>query len=140
MKFCKSCGTQMADDQMFCPNCGTNQAAAPAPQYAPPVQAILNNSDWDGSVFDTFVNSLAASLIMTLTCFIATPWAICYIMKYVVSHAVIDGRRLRFVGTGGSLFGNWLKWLLLTVVTCGIYSFWVTPRLYKWIVSNIHYE
>ena len=112
-------------------------------QYVPPRNQVSPNpfkgSDWDGTVFDTFVNSLGASLIILLTCGIATPWAICFMMKFVIGHATIDGKRLVFEGTGGSLFGNWIKWFLLTIITCGIYGFWVYPRLYKWVASNIHF-
>jgi hypothetical protein len=145
MKFCNNCGTQLSDDMQFCNNCGAKQGAAPAaapvnPRPVPPVSSIINNSTWDGSVLDTVVNSIVASLIMGLTCGIATPWAICYMMKFVIGHAVIEGKRLRFVGKGGSLFGNWIKWMLLTMITCGIYGFWVTPRMYKWVVSNIEFE
>ena len=89
-------------------------------------------------MFETFVASLAASLIMSLTCGIATPWAICYLWKFILEHAIIDGKRLTFDGTGGQLFGNWIKWFLLTVITFGIYSFWVAPRLYKWVASHTH--
>ena len=123
MAFCKNCGTQVLEGETFCKNCGTPTASG---------------STWDGSVFDTVVNSIAASLICVLTCGLGAPWAICYIMKFVIGHAVIDGKRMRFDGTGGQLFGNWIKWLLLTFITCGIYSFWVTPRLYKWVASHIH--
>lgn len=100
----------------------------------------FSNSTWDGGVVDTIVNSIVASLIMTCTCSIAAPWAICYMMKFIISHTVIDGKRLKFDGDGGSLFAQWIKWLLLCVVTCGIYSFWVAPRLYKWVASHIHFE
>ena len=123
MAFCKNCGTPVLEGETFCKNCGAPTASG---------------STWDGSVFDTIVNSIAASLICVLTCGIGAPWAICYIMKFVIGHAVIDGKRMRFDGTGGQLFGNWIKWLLLTFITCGIYSFWVTPRLYKWVASHIH--
>lgn len=141
MKFCNNCGTQLSDDMQFCNNCGAQQGYAPAaPQPVPSVSSVVNQSTWDGGVLDTVVNSIVASLIASITCGIATPWAICYMMKFVIGHTVIGGRRLRFVGTGGSLFGNWIKWFLLTVITCGIYGFWVTPRLYKWIASNIEFE
>ena len=166
MKFCKACGTQLNDSQQFCTNCGANQAGTPQPQqpqyappqpqpqqpqyvppqptyappqptYAPP-QPARPQSDWDGGVLETIVNSIVASLIITFTCGIAAPWAICYMMKFIVGHAIIDGRRMTFDGDGASLFGNWIKWLLLTVITCGIYSFWVIPRMYQWIAKHIH--
>lgn len=124
MSFCKKCGQSLDNAAEFCPNCGT----------------AIKTSTWDGGVFDTVVNSIVASLITTFTCGIATPWAICYMMKFVISHVVVDGKRLTFDGTGGQLFGNWIKWFLLTLITCGIYGFWVTPRLYRWIASHTHIE
>lgn len=122
MAFCNKCGSAINDSIEVCPNCGAGR----------------KNSTWDGGVLDTIINTIVASLIVTITFGIATPWAICYMMRFVIGHAVVDGKRLAFDGTGGQLFGQWLKWLLLTVVTCGIYSFWVIPRMYRWIASHIH--
>ncbi len=146
MKHCPYCGNQLEDSMKFCSACGNAQPqpqSQPAPQpqvnvYTQPAAAPVRESTWDGGVFDTVINSIVASLIISFTCGIATPWAICYMMRFVVEHAVIDGKRLTFDGTGGQLFGNWLKWFFLTLITCGIYGFWVTPRLYKWVCSHIH--
>ena len=150
MAFCKNCGAQMNDGARFCGRCGaTVDVNQNNGYYAPqaPVYNVNMNmnanprvSTWDGGVFETVVNSIVASLIMTFTCGIATPWAVCYMMKFIIEHAVIDGKRMTFDGTGGQLFGNWIKWFLLTLITCGIYSFWVAPRLYKWVASHIHSE
>lgn len=141
MHFCSNCGTQIDDEIQFCPSCGSKQIRMDEPQqtYQQPVNPP-RISDWDGGVIDTVVNTIAAGLIITFTCGIATPWAICYIYKFVISHVLVDGRRLKFTGTGGDLFITWLKWLVLMIITCGIYTFWVTPRLYKWIASNTHFE
>ena len=138
MKYCKSCGAQLEDSMQFCNQCGARQEDAPV------VNVNVTNqtsrfSDWDGGVFETFLTMLAASLIISFTCGIATPWAVCYLVNFIVSHATIDGKRLTFDGSGGDLFIQWLKWLLLTVITCGIYSFWVIPRMYKWVASHIHF-
>ncbi len=139
MKYCKNCGQQLEDTISFCPSCGTS-CAAPQPVSPQPAATAPKSkfSTWDGGVLETIGAGIVASLIITFTCGIATPWAICYMMKFIISHAVIDGKRLAFEGTGGGLFVNWLKWALLTLITCGIYSFWVTPQLYKWIASHIH--
>jgi len=150
MRFCTNCGSQLADNVVFCPSCGTKMEAAAEqqqqqfqqPVYQQPVQVQPEPivSKWDGGVLDTFGNALVASLLITITCGIGTPWAICYMWKFIIGHAVVDGKRLKFTGTGGRLFGNWLKWALLTLITCGIYSFWVTPKMYNWLVSNTHFE
>ena len=146
MAFCTNCGAQMNDGQQFCTSCGTKvAAAAPVAEPTPAAQAPVyqaapaaKESTWDGGVLDTIVNSIIASLIMSITCGIGTPWALCYIFRFITEHSIVDGKRMKFTGTGGGLFAQWIKWFLLTVITCGIYSFWVTPRLYKWIVSHIH--
>lgn len=53
-----------------------------------------------------------------------------------INHTVIEGRRLKFTGTAVGLFGNWIKWLLLSIITLGIYGFWVRIALEKWRVKN----
>jgi uncharacterized membrane protein YjgN (DUF898 family) len=52
--------------------------------------------------------------------------------RWRAKHSAIDGRRLVFTGSAVGLFGNWLKWLLLSFLTLGIYLFWVGPRIAKW--------
>ena len=166
-KFCKNCGTSLSDDLTFCPNCGAGTGGADANAGAGGFGAgfggAVNNlkgnfnnmmsqsedpsfwstdgaSKWDGGVLETLVAGIVASLMITFTCGIATPWAVCYLWNFIISHALIDGRRLSFDGTGAQLFGNWIKWFLLTVITCGIYSFWVTPRLCHWICKHTHIQ
>lgn len=43
---------------------------------------------------------------------------------------------MRFQGSAISLFGHWIKWFLLTVVTFGIYGFWVSIKLEDWKARN----
>nr|DAM72144.1 MAG TPA: protein of unknown function (DUF898) [Caudoviricetes sp.] len=54
-------------------------------------------------------------------------------------HTVINGKRLAFDGTAMQLFGNWIKWLLLTIVTIGIYGFWLSIALKKWKTKHTHF-
>jgi len=53
-----------------------------------------------------------------------------------INHTIINGKRLKFNGTGIGLFGLWIKWLFLLVITLGIYSFWIFISLKKWKVKN----
>lgn len=54
-------------------------------------------------------------------------------------HTVINGHRLVFDGTALELFGHWIKWLLLSIITLGIYSFWVSIDLKKWKTKHTHF-
>ena len=38
------------------------------------------------------------------------------------------------------LFGLWIKWFLLIIITVGIYSFWVAPRIQQWKVENTDFD
>lgn len=97
-------------------------------------------SYFDGGVLEYWLYQIGGSFLMTITFLIATPWVLCMIERWRVRHIVIDGRRLRFDGTGGQLFGNWIKWLLLTIITIGIYGFWVAVKLEQWKTKHTHFE
>ena len=76
------------------------------------------------------------SLITSCTFGICYPWALCMIYGWKINHTVVEGRRLKFNGSAVGLFGNWIKWLLLIIVTLGIYGFWVHIKLEQWRVKN----
>ena len=78
-------------------------------------------------------------IIITFTLGFGVPWAICLKQSWYAKHTIIDGRPLKFDGTGGQLFGNYIKWLLLTIVTFGIYSFWLNIKMRQWVVKHTHH-
>lgn len=77
-------------------------------------------------------------LICVFTLGIGTPWAVCLKESWYAKHTIIDGQQLKFDGTGAQLFGNFIKWLLLTIVTLGIYSFWLTIKMKQWVTMHTH--
>lgn len=97
-------------------------------------------SYFDGGLLSLIGWSLLGGLISFLTLGICYPWALCLVYGWKINHTVIEGRRLHFNGTGMSLFANWIKWFLLTVITLGIYGFWVGIELEKWKVKNTSFE
>ncbi|WP_437130904.1 DUF6693 family protein [Peptostreptococcus russellii] len=84
--------------------------------------------------------SILGSLITVLTLGICFPWACCMIYRREIEHTVVNGQRLYFDGTASQLFGNWVKWLLLTIITLGIYSFWLFIKLKQWKVKHTHFR
>src|SRR5690606_8023775 len=75
-------------------------------------------------------------LITTLTLGICYPFAVVLIERWRCKHTFIDGQQLVFTGSAVGLLGRWLWWLLLSVVTLGIYLLWVVPRLQAWKTVN----
>ena len=45
---------------------------------------------------------------------------------------IIEGKRMRFNGSAVGLFGHWIKWWFFSVITFGIYGFWVFIKLEDW--------
>jgi uncharacterized membrane protein YjgN (DUF898 family) len=62
------------------------------------------------------------------------------IYRWKVEHTVVEGQRLRFEGTAVSLFGQWVKWFILSIITLGIYSFWVKIKLEQWKTKNTFFQ
>jgi uncharacterized membrane protein YjgN (DUF898 family) len=92
---------------------------------------------FQGGVLAIFLFTLWAVPFMTITLGIAVPWLICIVMRWICSNTTKNGRRFRFKGTGGGLFGRFIVWWLLTLITLGIYSFWSTRNQIRWVVENI---
>ena len=101
---------------------------------------IRTDSYFDGGLLELIGWRILAFLIIGLTFGIATPWAKCMIYNYQFKHTVFNGKRLKFEGTGGDLFVNYFKWIFFTIITLGIYLFFVPVRKTKWVISNLHFE
>lgn len=98
------------------------------------------NFRFDGGAADHLGTSLLAFLVTLFSLGFAFPYAVVLVQRWRAKHTYIEGRRLIFLGTGLSLFGNWLKWFFFIIVTLGIYSFWVVPKVTKWVVENIDFD
>ena len=81
----------------------------------------------------TYVGTaLLGALITVCTFGICYPFALVLRERWRAKHSTIDGFPLVFTGSATVLFGNWIKWLLLIILTLGIYLLWVGPRIAEW--------
>ena len=96
-------------------------------------------SKFTGRLIGLIGVNLLQWLISCITFGIGVPWAVCIKQRWLARNTIIDGKRLTFDGTGGQLFGNYIKWFLLTIVTLGIYSFWLSIKMQQWIVKHTHH-
>lgn len=98
------------------------------------------DSYFDGKVLELIGYGILSFLITAATLGIASAWAEKLLIAYKIDHTIYNGKRLKFEGTGASLFVQKFKWIFFTIITLGIYSFWIPIRKEQWIVSNIHFE
>ena len=100
----------------------------------------VSKSHYDGYAFKLWLLNYAGILLTAVTLGICYPFYVCWSRGYEINHTVIDGRRLKFTGSAGSLFGSWIfRWLLI-IVTLGIYKIWVPLKIEKWCAENTVFE
>ena len=97
-------------------------------------------SKFTGGLLGMIGIGILQAIIIFLTLGLGAPWAICLKESWYVNHTIINGHKLTFDGTGGQLFGNYIKWFLLTIITFGIYSLWLSIKMKQWVVSHTHHE
>lgn len=99
-----------------------------------------NESYFDGTMLQHLGWSLAGTFVTIFTLGFGLPIAVCWLCSWEANHTIIDGKRLKFTGKAGGLFGTWIKCILLTIVTLGIYGFYIPIKLRKWKKSKIFFE
>lgn len=125
------------------PEYSPQQQAGYGQSTYPPVQAQVTTVPVQPPLFrfdggaGTFLGTLLLGIPVTVVTFgICYPWAVVMIYRWRAKHTFLNGYRLVFTGTAWGLFGRWLLWWFLCLITFGIYSFWVYPAMTKWLVDH----
>ena len=99
---------------------------------------VMNESKFTGGLLGMIGTYIIIALLTCFTLGLALPWAICIWQNWVANHTIIDGKQMVFDGTGGQLFGNYIKWWLLCIVTLSIYSWWLPIKFRQWTTLHTH--
>jgi len=97
-----------------------------------------NPSHFTGTWYQLLGVNWLTNFVTMITLSIGYYWAHCYKEKWYQKHKIIDGAEITFDGTGAQYFGKRIVWTLLTIVTVGIYSFWLSVKSLNWTVSHMH--
>lgn len=103
-------------------------------------KVVRTDSYFDGKLLELIGYRILGCLIILFTFGLASAWAEKLIIAYKIEHTVYNGKRLKFEGTGASLFVQMFKWIFLSIITLGIYSLWIPLKKENWIYSNTHFE
>ncbi|MBO5773361.1 MAG: DUF898 family protein [Clostridia bacterium] len=95
-------------------------------------------SKFTGGLLGYIGISLAQYFLSLITLGIGVPWAVCMAQRWMAKHTTIDGKQVVFDGTGGSLFGQYIKWFLLSIITLGIYALWLPLKMQAWVTEHTH--
>lgn len=71
-----------------------------------------------------------------LLLFISLPYLICGSQRFALARTSWNNVRFHFEGTGKELAKSYFKWLLLTIVTFGIYFAWAQAKLQAYLIQK----
>ncbi|WP_241248941.1 DUF898 domain-containing protein [Rhodococcus sp. X156] len=118
--------------------------SAPPAQFSPTKgNSVARNSGrfhFDGGAGTYFGTAILGAIVTVCTLGFCYPFALVLRERWKAKHSYIDGKRLTFTGSAMGLFGTWVKWLLLSFLTLGVYLFWIAPRITKWKWENTDFD
>jgi uncharacterized membrane protein YjgN (DUF898 family) len=76
-------------------------------------------------------------IILYLMLFAFLPLAIHGSYRYRMSRTSWRGIRFGYRGDKMEFFGNFVKWIFLTIITLGIYSAWMSVKMRSYVYGNI---
>lgn len=105
----------------------------------PRLPPATEGSYFDGNFWQRLGWIIVSRFLTVITLGLAYPAAVCMLLRWECKHTVINGRRLKFTGVGAQLFGKYILWWLLTIVTFGIFGIWLGLNMKKWTVKHTVY-
>lgn len=84
---------------------------------------------------------LGGGLLVMISLGLYTPWFLCRMQRLLLTRTAIyeNGRpagAMDFVGSGGALFGTFLRGALLCLITLGLYTAWFQVTLRRYFLQN----
>lgn len=101
---------------------------------------VEGESKFTGSVIMLGLLSLFWGLLNIISLGILIPWTTSWKYKYYAERTTYSGKKVKFDGKGIQLLGRWVLWELLSIVTLGIYAFFMAIALKKWVIKHQHFE
>ena len=89
--------------------------------------------------FLNLINPILAVILLYLAILFFIPFAIHGSFKYKMSRTSYRGIRFGYRGDRIEFILNFIKWIFLSIITLGIYSFWMDMQVRKYTHENIRY-
>lgn len=101
-------------------------------------QFIRGESFFDGKTIQLIGVNLLSGLLNLVSFGLLYPFTVCFKLRWINKHTVINKKKLVFTGKAINLFGKYILWTFLTIITFGIYGFWLSIKMLKWQSKNVH--
>lgn len=100
----------------------------------------ITDSQFKALSISFFLHLLLWNFLTVISLGIAKPFVVAMREKYFAKRTWTDGYRNKFDGNGFELIGKYIIWLILSVVTLGIYLIVLESRLIKWKTKHTHFR
>lgn len=84
--------------------------------------------------------NMLCNFVTLITLSFGQYWAHCYKLRWECKHKTVDGVKLVFDGTAMQYFAKRIVWVLLTIITFGVYGLWLKVKSEKWTVQHTHLQ
>lgn len=99
---------------------------------------VKGESFFDGSTIQLIGVNLLSGLLNLVSFGLLYPFTVCFKLRWINKHTVINKKKLVFTGKAINLFGKYILWCFLTIITLGIYGWWLEIKMLKWQSKNVH--
>lgn len=99
---------------------------------------VKGESYFDGKTIQLIGVNLLTIFLNTISFGLLYPFTVCFKLRWINKHTVINKKKLVFTGKAINLFGKYLLWCFLTIITFGIYGWWLEIKMLKWQSKNVH--
>jgi uncharacterized membrane protein YjgN (DUF898 family) len=98
------------------------------------------SSYFDGRLIALIGINLLTALVSIVTLGFALPAMYCFKKRWIYASTVVNGYRLKFTGTGAQLFGKYILWTFLGIITCGVFMLWWPIKYQKWETKHVEID
>lgn len=95
---------------------------------------------FDGWLIQEAIIGIFGVAVSVCTLGLALPLALSVSARWKCNHTVLDGKRLYFDGKAKQLFGKYIVWWLLSIVTLTIYAWFIPNRFNSWKAKHTFIE
>lgn len=99
---------------------------------------VRDESFFDGKTIQLIGINLLCILLNFISFSLLRAFTFCFKTKWIIKHTVINRKKLAFTGKAIALFGKYMLWGFLTVITFGIFGLWVPIKMLNWQNKNTH--
>ena len=97
-------------------------------------------SGFEGRLIALIGINILTSFVSTITLGLALPAMYCFKKRWLYRNTIINGYRLKFTGTGAQLFGKYILWTFLGIITIGIFTLWWPIKYQQWETKHVQID